>query len=292
MGIAPASVIIIIERKKMATIKAQAQAQVQAVPGAGLDFSKMPGHWVLAQMGKRVLRPGGLEITHRMLECLQITRQDDVVEFAPGLGVTARKVLAKSPATYTGLERDETAAAMVQGYLKGATQRCIIGRGEDTGLPGESASVPFGEALLTMQTPSSKQRIVAEAFRVLRPGGRYAIHEIALTPDALSDATKAEIAADLQASIRVGARPLTQREWREMLQEAGFEIHTSLLAPMALLEPKRMLQDEGVRGLARIAANLLRNPAARARVLNMRQTFRKHARHMSAIALVAVKPAE
>lgn len=270
----------------MATIKAQ------ALPGEGLDFARMPGHWVLAQMGKRVLRPGGLELTRRMLACLAITGADEVVEFAPGLGVTAREVLAKSPASYTGLERDQAAAAAVETYLNGPSQRCVIGRGEDTGLAGASASVLYGEALLTMQTPASKKRIVAEAFRVLRPGGRYAIHEIALTPDNLSEALKSEIAADLQASIRVGARPLTAHEWRELLEEAGFVIQTSVVAPMALLEPRRMLRDEGVRGMARIAANLVRNPTARARVLDMRATFRKHARHMSAVALVAVKPAD
>ena len=41
-------------------------------PGEGLDTRKMPGHWVLARMGKRVLRPGGLELTRRMLESLDI----------------------------------------------------------------------------------------------------------------------------------------------------------------------------------------------------------------------------
>src|SRR5690554_3545001 len=269
-----------------------ATAKTQTIPGEGLDFAKMPGHWLLAQMGKRVLRPGGVEITDKMLKYLEITGQDAVVEFAPGLGATARKVLAKSPASYTGVERDAAAAATVQTYLRGSTQRCVIGRTEDTGLAADSASVLYGEALLTMQTPSAKERIVAEAFRVLRPSGRYAIHEIALTPDDLDEATKAEIAADLQASIRVGARPLTNREWRALLEAAGFEIHTTVVAPMALLEPMRMIQDEGVRGVARIAANLLRNPAARQRVGQMRASFRKHARHMSAISLVAVKPAK
>ena len=28
------------------------------VPGEGLDYNRMPGHWLLAQMGKRALRPG------------------------------------------------------------------------------------------------------------------------------------------------------------------------------------------------------------------------------------------
>ncbi|MFP4173650.1 MAG: SAM-dependent methyltransferase, partial [Candidatus Hydrogenedentota bacterium] len=35
-------------------------------------MERMPGHWVLAQMGKRVLRPGGMELTRAMLEALAI----------------------------------------------------------------------------------------------------------------------------------------------------------------------------------------------------------------------------
>ena len=30
-----------------------------SLPGEGLKTEKMPGHWVLARLGKRVLRPGG-----------------------------------------------------------------------------------------------------------------------------------------------------------------------------------------------------------------------------------------
>ena len=32
-------------------------------PGDGLKTEKMPGHWVLARLGKRVLRPGGMVVT-------------------------------------------------------------------------------------------------------------------------------------------------------------------------------------------------------------------------------------
>ena len=34
-----------------------------ALPGQGFKPEKMPGHWVPAQMGKRVLPPGGIELT-------------------------------------------------------------------------------------------------------------------------------------------------------------------------------------------------------------------------------------
>jgi hypothetical protein len=58
------------------------------------SVEKMPGHWLLARMGKRVLRPGRLELTHWLLGELSVTAPDDVVEFAPGLGVTARMTLS------------------------------------------------------------------------------------------------------------------------------------------------------------------------------------------------------
>jgi len=35
-------------------------AQSLDLPGSDLDVAKMPGHWLLARLGKRVLRPGGL----------------------------------------------------------------------------------------------------------------------------------------------------------------------------------------------------------------------------------------
>ena len=60
------------------------QASEPATPGGGLQYSRMPGHWLLARMGKRVLRPGGIELTRQMLDALNIRESDDVVEFAPG----------------------------------------------------------------------------------------------------------------------------------------------------------------------------------------------------------------
>ena len=67
------------------------------LPGDNLDAAKMPGHWLLLRLGKRVLRPAGLELTRRMVDDLNIQPSDDVVEFGPGLGVIARFALARNP---------------------------------------------------------------------------------------------------------------------------------------------------------------------------------------------------
>ena len=255
-----------------------------ALPGADLDASRMPGHWLLARLGKRVLRPGGLELTREMLA---VSADDDVVEFAPGLGVTTRVVLEQRPASFTAVERDANAASHVSSLLKGPTQRCVAGRAEDTGLDAASASVVFGEAMLSMQTPRGKQRIVGEAWRILRPGGRYGIHELALTPDDLDHAVKQRIEKDLSSVIHVGARPLTRSEWTEVLQEGGFRVTAVHTNPMHLLEPGRLIADEGLSGALRIAFNVARAPVARRRVLAMRRTFRRWQDHLCAITLVA-----
>ncbi len=47
--------------------------------------NKMPGHWLLAKLGKRVLRPGGLALTRAMLDRLN-TNSGLRDRVRPGLG--------------------------------------------------------------------------------------------------------------------------------------------------------------------------------------------------------------
>jgi hypothetical protein len=255
-----------------------------------LSPTKMPGHWLLAQMGKRILRPGGRELTQRMLDHLAIDQTDDVVEFAPGLGETARATLAHCPASYIAVERDMDAAAAVSRILSGDHQRCISGTAEQTGLPQACASVVYGEAMLSMQLAAAKGRIVAEAVRLLRPGGRYGIHELCLRPDNVSNGIRDAIASELSDDIHVGVRSLTVIEWQELLQSVGLTIQAVEMARMHLLEPLRLIRDEGLAQAIRFVCNVASHAAARRRVLSMRRVFRKYKQHLAAVAIVAVKP--
>jgi hypothetical protein len=255
---------------------------------AKTPVAKMPGHWLLASLGKRVLRPGGMELTRQLLSALAIGRQDDVVEFAPGLGVTAQVALARQPRSYTAVERDPNAAAAVEQHLRGSSQRCVVGSAEETRLPSGCATVVYGEAMLSMQPASAKARIVSEAARLLVPGGRYGIHELCLSDDASAEVEE-EVARDLSHDIHVGVRPLRTSQWRALLEEAGLSIIDERHAAMHLLEPARIVADEGWWGATRFAWNLLCSGQARRRVLAMRRGFRKHRSALSAIVLVARK---
>jgi hypothetical protein len=258
-------------------------------PGAGLSQRNMPGHWVLAQLGKRVLRPGGMELTRRMLAALTIVSADDVVEFAPGLGMTAQLALKRRPASYTAVEKDPAAAGIVSSYLKDSTQKCVRGSADQTGLPSEVATVVYGEAMLTMQPPEMKRRIVREARRLLKRGGRYAIHEMCLVGDDLDEGSKKEINHALSRAIHVGVRPLSVSEWRGLMEAEGFEVEVEARGPMHLLEPNRLLSDEGVKGTLRFVWNIMRDRGLRERVLIMRKVFRRYQSNLAAIMMICVK---
>jgi hypothetical protein len=58
---------------------------------------------------------------------------------------------------------------------------------------------------------------------------------------------------------------------------------------MHLLEPKRMIADEGLFGALQIGINMLTHPEPKKRILEMRKTFKKYQKHISAISIVAQK---
>ena len=166
----------------------------------------------------------------------------------------------------------------------------------DTGLPAGSADLVVGEAMLTMQGEKGKAAIVSEANRILATGGRYAIHELLLTPNNVDQTVADNLRKALATTIKVNARPLTATEWSELLESNGFKVLSIKVAPMGLLQPKQMIEDEGPRVL-KIMFNLARNPQARKRVLAMRKVFSENAQNLGAISIIAekvsdVKPAE
>src|SRR5690554_587920 len=187
-------------------------------------LNEQQGHWILARLGKRVLRPGGRELTNRMIDALNIDPGDDIVEFAPGVGFTASLACAKDPRSYTGIDRNKEALKLADKSIRHPNKRMILADASDTGLPAGSATKVYGEAMLTMQSRLQKKAIVHEAARILKPGGYFGIHELSLYPDDVSEETKRALYRDLSLHIRVSARPLTTKEWVELLESEGFQV--------------------------------------------------------------------
>ena len=140
-----------------------------------------------------------------------------------------------------------------------------------------------------MQSDKDKRKIMQEAARLLRKDGLYGIHEIALIPDDIADDLKDNIRRGMSRAINVNVRPLTTNEWKQMLQEEGFEIVWVDTNPMHLLKTGRLLSDEGLWRCLKITFNILTHRKERKIILNMRKVFKQYEKCMCSIAIVVKK---
>jgi SAM-dependent methyltransferase len=98
---------------------------------------------------------------------------DNTLEIGPGYGAILRVLVDKTP-KLTSVEIDTPMAQRLQ-RLYGKRARIINGDGTDTGLPAdEFSSVVSFTMLHHVPTADLQDRLFAEAFRVLRPGGVFA----------------------------------------------------------------------------------------------------------------------
>ncbi|MGZ4276187.1 MAG: arsenite methyltransferase [Solirubrobacteraceae bacterium] len=118
---------------------------------------------------------------------------------AIGLDMTDEMLeLARANAAEAGVRNVE----FVKGYI------------EDIPLPDASVDVIVSNCVLNLS--GDKPRVLAEAARVLRPGGRFAVSDVVASPD-MDDATRADMAA--YTGCIAGA--LTEDEFRAGLAAAG-----------------------------------------------------------------------
>lgn len=91
----------------------------------------------------------------------------------------------------------------------------LHGEIEDIPLPDASVDVVLSNCVINLS--ADKPRVLHEAARVLRPGGRLAVSDVIADPD-MDDATR----ADMQARTGCIAGALTGDEYERYLGDAGF----------------------------------------------------------------------
>jgi SAM-dependent methyltransferase len=243
---------------------------------------------VLAQLGKRVLRPGGIGVTTRLLDAVAIGADDTVVELAPGVGATALRIMARGPRSYTAVDRDPSLARRATGAISDIGGRVVVAPASDSGLPDGSASVVVCEAMLSMQSTTHKRAIVTEVARVLRSGGRFGLHELAFVG---ADAQRQrELEDEYTRVVRAGVRVCTVDEWRGLLAEVGLEVELVELSNWRLLTPGAVIRDEGVRGATRFGWALAKNRVARGRITALRRLARSRRDEVRVALIVGRKP--
>jgi arsenite methyltransferase len=134
----------------------------------------------------------------------------DVLISARRVGPTGKAIGLDMTDEMLDLSRANTADAGVENV------ELLKGYLEDVPLADECIDVVISNCVINLS--GDKPQVIREAARVLRPGGRFAVSDVIADPD-VDEATKAEMAAG--TGCVAGA--LTEQEFREALQSAGFE---------------------------------------------------------------------
>jgi SAM-dependent methyltransferase len=160
-----------------------------------------------------------------------------VLDLGSGGGIdvllSARRVGATGKAYGLDMTDDMLALAKRNAAEAGVTNvEFLRGRIEEIPLPSGSVDVIISNCVINLS--GDKRRVLAEAFRVLKPGGRFAVSDVVV---------RGEVPADVRRSMElwVGcvAGALEEDEFRTLLAESGF---TDIE-----IEPTRLYKSEDAR---------------------------------------------
>jgi SAM-dependent methyltransferase len=108
----------------------------------------------------------------------------------------------------------------------------LRGRIEEIPLPSNSVDVIISNCVINLS--GDKRRVLAEAFRVLRPGGRFAVSDVVVRGD-----VPAAVRRSMELWVGCVAGALEESEFKALLAEVGFE--------GADIEPTRVYKSEDAR---------------------------------------------
>ncbi|MEN0617487.1 class I SAM-dependent methyltransferase [Klebsiella indica] len=254
-----------------------------------MNTSEQAGHTFLARLGKTRLRPGGIEATEWLFQQAGFTAESKVLEVACNMGTTAIELAQRFRCSVYAIDMDKEALAKARQNIvrEGVDNRVVVLEANANRLPFPDATfdVVINEAMLTMYADKAKEKLAAEYFRVLKPGGRLLTHDIMYSQDALDDETRLQ----LQGVVKSHVSPLSAAGWQAIFQRAGFASVRFHHGPMSLMSPLGLIKDEGYKQALRIACNGLLKRENRPRFLSMMRFFRRQKKRLNFISCCSVK---
>jgi SAM-dependent methyltransferase len=163
---------------------------------------------------------------------------ETVLDLGSGGGIdvllSARRVGPRGKVYGLDMTDDMLALARENQRKAGATNvEFLKGTIEAIPLPDRSVDVIISNCVINLSV--DKDAVLREAFRVLKPGGRFAVSDVVIRGD-----IPPEIRRSMELWVGCVAGALQEDEYRSKLKQAGFE--------GVELEPWRVYQAEDARG--------------------------------------------
>ena len=114
---------------------------------------------------------------------------------------------------------DEMLALARENQVRSGLTNVEFLRGEIEHIPLPDSSVDVIISNCVINLSADKDRAIAEAFRVLKPGGRFAVSDVVVKDDDVPD----EVRRSMERWVGCVAGALSHDSYRDKLQRAGFE---------------------------------------------------------------------
>jgi arsenite methyltransferase len=114
--------------------------------------------------------------------------------------------------------------------------RFLKGHIEAIPLPNETVDVVISNCVINLA--ADKGQVLREAYRVLKPGGRFAVSDVVAQGELPDD-----LRANMEAWVGCVAGALEEQEYRSLLAEAGFADVTLEVA--RVYDPKELVESTG-----------------------------------------------
>ena len=113
---------------------------------------------------------------------------------------------------------DEMLALARENQRRAGIENVEFLRGEIEAIPLPDAAVDVVISNCVINLSGDKRRVLAEAFRVLRPGGRFAVSDVVVRGE-----VPAAIRKSMELWVGCVAGALEETEFKDLLREVGFE---------------------------------------------------------------------
>jgi ubiquinone/menaquinone biosynthesis C-methylase UbiE len=226
-------------------------------------------------VGLTVLHPGGLVATKLLLGKCGITGNSHVLDIACGKGTTSVLVARKTGCRVTGIDIDPELIeeAKILAKIQGVDDLTEFLVGDATNLPFENDTfdVTIAQAMLVLI--DNRQKVIQEAFRVLKPTGIAGWIELTWQQQPSAEFIK-QVSDVICAYCMLNVR--LAEGWTELFQMSGAMKLSTEIFPMKFNGFLGMVKDEGIGNALRVITKYFSDSRIRTRMKTMNSFFARH----------------
>jgi ubiquinone/menaquinone biosynthesis C-methylase UbiE len=240
-------------------------------------------------VGLKILHPGGKNGTKQLLEALRLKKGMKVLDIACGKGRNSVDMAKTYGCMVVGIDILENSIEEARKYAKKHNIEHQVSfmkaDAENLPFPDNEFDITIAQAMLILV--NNKSKVVREALRVLKPGGKSGWTELSWKsqPDKeFSNRASREICAKCIANV------VTFDEWERLFTESDFLNIQVAQYNMDYRGFFRMIQDEGFLNSLNVMYRYMTRPRIRNRMKRLNTFFKTYPEYIGYGIYTGTKP--